>query len=78
VAESKDLAERRADFARSRGRTPYCFLVARDLRSIDPCEFHYPFHQMWNAYSPFREMPERKIGRLEELAGIVLPAKVGD
>jgi hypothetical protein len=78
VAKSKALAERLAEFARSRGRSPYCFLVVRDLSSIDPHEFHYPFHHMWNAYSPFSEMPERKIARLEELASIELPAAGGE
>jgi hypothetical protein len=78
VAESKALAERLARFAESRGASPYCFLVARDLSSIDPHEFHYPFHHMWNAYSPFAEMPEMKISRLEELASIELPAEEGE
>jgi hypothetical protein len=77
VAESKALAERWAEHAKSRSQTSYCFLVARDLSSIDPHAFHYPFHHMWNAYSPFAEMPERKIEQLEELATIVLPSVDG-
>jgi hypothetical protein len=78
LAESMALAERRVEFARTLGRSPYCFLVARDLSSIDPHEVYYPFHHTWNAYSPFEEMPERKIWRLEELASIVLPAEGGE
>jgi hypothetical protein len=75
VAESKALGERLAELARNLGRSPYCFLVARDLSSIDPHEVHYPINQMWNAYSPFAAMPRRKIRRLEELASIVLLAE---
>ncbi|WP_338421229.1 NADAR family protein [Nostoc parmelioides] len=46
---------------------PYCFLVAQDLSTIDPFDVHYPFHQMWGAYSPFRELAEFHINTLEEL-----------
>lgn len=49
---------------------PFCFLVARDLCSIDPFEVHYPFHNLWNGYSPFCSLPERTITSLGELAGI--------
>lgn len=52
---------------------PFCFLVARDLISIDPFPPHYPFHPMWNAYSPFESMPEVAIAALDDLRDIVLP-----
>ena len=51
---------------------PYCYLVARDLSSIDPFVVHYPFHQSWNAYSPFRSISVRTIASLDELEGIPL------
>jgi len=47
---------------------PFCFLVARDLSSIDPFPLHYPFHILWNACSPFRRIPERAISHLDQLA----------
>ncbi len=56
---------------------PFCFLVARDLSSIDPFQVHYPFHQLWNAYSPFRAIPERTITSLRELAGISIEVTSG-
>ena len=39
---------------------PYCFLLAKDLSSIDPFQANYPYANLWNGYSPFREMAERK------------------
>jgi hypothetical protein len=41
-----------------------CFLLARDLSSIDPYVIYYPFHQQWNAYSPFHRIPVRTITSL--------------
>jgi hypothetical protein len=75
VAESWRLAEQCGHLAESLGSParPFCFLVATDLSSIKPCVPHYPFHQMWNAYSPFREMPEKQIDELEELKDIECP-----
>jgi hypothetical protein len=54
--ESEQLAVRCERLAEeiSQPPRPFCFLVARDLSSIDPFEVHYPFHQFWGAYSPFR------------------------
>ena len=49
---------------------PYCFLVTKDLRSIEPHPVHYPFHQLWNAYSPFRFIGGHKISKLEQLASL--------
>jgi hypothetical protein len=46
---------------------PYCFLVAKDLSIINPFEVHYPFSNMWNAYSPFKSLSECYIDTLEEL-----------
>ena len=52
---------------------PFCFLVSPDLSVIEPHAVHFPFHNLWNGYSPFRSIPERTIRSLDELAG--LPAK---
>ncbi len=54
---------------------PYCFLVARDLSSIDPHETSYPCHHMWNAYSPFEEIRVRYVDSLHELRDLVSPAQ---
>ena len=51
----------------------FCFLIARDLSTIDPFPVHYPVHQLWNAYSPFELMPARVVTRLEELRSLELP-----
>jgi len=55
IVESRELAEHFKEVAELMGNPtrPFCFLVARDLSSIDPFTAHYPIHQMWNAYSPF-------------------------
>lgn len=46
----------------------YCFLVSRHLESIEPFQVHYPFHQMWNAYSPFIQIEAVIVDNLEMLA----------
>jgi hypothetical protein len=70
--ESEELAAECEDLAKtvSQPPRPFCFLVARDLSSIEPFEVHYPVHQSWNAYSRFRSLPARTITSLHELAGI--------
>jgi hypothetical protein len=64
-SECSDLAEKIAQPPR-----PFCFLVAKDLSSIDPFHVHYPFHQLWNADSPFRAIAERLISSLDELVDL--------
>jgi hypothetical protein len=75
VAESRKRSEEGRSIADRIGSParPFCFLVARDLSTIAPFHVHYPFSPMWNAYSPFRPMPECWISRLEEVAGLSLP-----
>lgn len=49
---------------RSRRPEPDCntfLLVAQDLSSIQPMEEHYPYGNLWNAYSPFRPIHPRKL-----------------
>jgi ribA/ribD-fused uncharacterized protein len=55
---------------------PYCFLVAKDLSTIDPFEVHYPFSHMWNGYSPFQGIVEYRINALEELKDFVLLSEI--
>lgn len=75
VDESRDLAEDLQNVAEQLGTParPFCFLVARDLSFIDPFPARYPYHQLWNAYSPFESMPDRMISSLEELQTLRLP-----
>ena len=73
--ESRLLAEERENISALLGAAGhnYCFLVSRDISSIDPFPVFYPSHQLWNGYSPFEIMPEKEISRLEDLKGIDLP-----
>jgi hypothetical protein len=74
LAESKNLAERYSHLAALKDPPrPYCYLVARDLSFIDPFHFHYPFHHLWNAYSPFEPIGPLMISGLDELHNIQLP-----
>ena len=51
----------------------FCFLVARDLSSMDRFTPHYPIANQWNGYSPFYVMPEVTIASLSELKDLGLP-----
>jgi hypothetical protein len=48
----------------------YCFLVSRDVNSIEPFSPMYPFHPMWNAYSPFELCEPKHVASLNEIMGI--------
>lgn len=73
--KSKDLAKKGRGIAASLGTParPFCFLVTRDLNSIRTFWVHYPFANLWNGYSPFREMPETFITSLDEVRSLELP-----
>jgi hypothetical protein len=58
------------------GKDQCCFLVARDLRFIQAFHAHYPYHQLWNAYSPFGPVPDTVIATLDELAELPAPRDV--
>ena len=75
IAESRELAVQAKELTEYLGNParPFCFLVARDLSSIDPFPVDYPFSHMWNAYSPFESMPETAIASLDELQNLDLP-----
>ena len=79
LTEATQMVERLTDAAAQNLARPYCFLVARDLSQIDPFPPNYPFHHMWNGYSPFREMPAIEIAALDDVRDIELPAdRAGD
>ncbi len=69
ILESMKFAEQNSEIASKLAKPPrnYCFLVARDLSMVVPLSVTFPFSNMWNAYSPFEEISERKISSLEEL-----------
>jgi hypothetical protein len=75
VIESRTLAEEFRELADTMGvpARAFCFLVAKDLSSIDPRPVHFPVHQMWNAYSPFEPIPEKKITGLKDLRRLMRP-----
>ena len=79
IEESEQIVRRdgRAAALLGHPNRPYCFLVARDLSSIDPFAPHYPVHPMWNAYSPFETMPAITVAALADLQTIPLP-EAGD
>ena len=75
IAESREFSKQSGHIAASL-KTPdltFCFLVSKDLSFIRPFHVHYPFHQLWNAYSPFRTRPDVRIDTLDECCDIVLP-----
>jgi hypothetical protein len=56
------------------GESRCCFLVARDLSFIHAFHAHYPFHHLWNGYSPFREVPDTRVGTLDQLSALPRPS----
>jgi hypothetical protein len=55
----------------------FCFLVARDLTSVVQMPWVYPYSGLWNAYCPFRRLPESlTIDSLDELCDIVVPEEL--
>ena len=56
------------------GQDRCCFLVARDLSFIHAFHAHYPFHQLWNAYSPFRDVPDTTIETLDQISALPKPS----
>lgn len=75
ISESRILSEKTGHLAArfSRPDLTFCFVVSKDLSFIRPFHVHYPFHQLWNAYSPFRNMPDINVKTLDELSEIHIP-----
>jgi hypothetical protein len=44
-----------------------CYLVSKDLRSIMPMPWFYPYSGMWNAYCPFVEIKNIEIKELSQI-----------
>lgn len=51
------------------------FCVSRDLSECYADVAHHPFHQLWNAYSPFRLCDHVEINSPDELKDIVMTYK---
>ena len=45
------------------------FLISKDLKSIEPFAWYYPYSGLWNGYCPFKEINEVIIESLEEIRG---------
>ena len=75
IIKSKQLSKETGHMAEFMGHPDliFCFLISKDLSFICPFEVHYPISNLWNAYSPFREMPAIHIAHLDELRGVDLP-----
>jgi hypothetical protein len=48
-------------------RNLLCFLISKDLKSIEPLPWFYPYSGQWGAYCPFNDMKEVHIDELIEL-----------
>lgn len=44
-----------------------CFLISKDLRSIESFCWYYPYSGQWNAYCPFEEIKEVEINELKDV-----------
>lgn len=47
-----------------------CFAAKRNLSELVIHLHHYPFHQLWNGYSPWRKIDLKEIASLEELQNL--------
>jgi hypothetical protein len=54
-----------------------CYLVSKDLKSITPMPWYYPYSGMWNGYCPFVEIPKVEITELSEIKDLVAIKKDG-
>jgi len=44
-----------------------CFMTDRNLTKMTIMQHHYPFHQLWNGYSPWRMVDIVELKSLDEL-----------
>lgn len=72
--QAQNFGEEGKEIAREDSHSPrsFCFLVTKDLSSIQPFWTHYPFGNLWNGYSPFISLPPQEIQLLEEVLSIVI------
>ena len=50
----------------------YCFLVSKNLNSIESFPWHYPYAGQWNTFCPFEAINEFQISDLMELKNHVV------
>jgi len=48
-----------------------CFLISKDLKTIMPEAWRYPYAAQWNGYCPFRKIDGIDISDLNEIQNIV-------
>jgi hypothetical protein len=72
IKESKsNWRPRREDFENDTIETDrYCFLVSKDLSSIESYPWSYPYSGHWNAYCPFEAIEPIEIKKLKELVNM--------
>ena len=76
ISQSRHLSKSTGHMTECMGSRPdltFCFLVSKDLSFIRPFPVHYPIHNLWNAYSPFKKMSDTNVKSLDELCTIDLP-----
>lgn len=47
-----------------------CFLISKDLKTIVPFPWYYPYSGQWNAYCPFVKIKEIEIEDLSETTNV--------
>lgn len=47
-----------------------CYLVSKDMQSIESFPWYYPYSGHWNAYCPFEAIKEIEIVELDELRNL--------
>jgi hypothetical protein len=66
-----ELLPQEAEWRRHGGNQPWiCFVVSRDMETIEVQPWHYPYGNLWNGHSPFRAIRPRHIEALSELSGL--------
>lgn len=73
--QAENLGEQGKEMATEDSCPPrsFCFLVTKDLSSIQPFWIYYPFGSLWNGYSPFISLPPQEIECIEEVLSLVVP-----
>jgi hypothetical protein len=55
----------------------YCYLVSRNLESVVPMPWSFPYSGQWNSWCPFRVLPKSvNLKNLEEVSAIIIPAEL--
>lgn len=72
IEESKSNWDPRENYSKDIGieTDRLCYLVTKDLKSIMPSQWYYPYAGQWNAYCPFERIKEIEIQDLSEVSNI--------